>query len=165
MVRGDKMIDYTAKDIGMIGNFRFWCQKILPAVYDDSLSYYELLCKVIKKLNEVIDQNNEHSEAIIALQAALIQLRDEFEQFKESGFYDYYAEQIEKWIEDNLDDIFIRFLKVTVFFGLTLDGYFVAYIPKSWEEISFDTGAVYSNDDYGRLILRYYVDSPHEVEQ
>lgn len=35
--------------------FRFWCQKILPLVYDDSLSYYELLCKVVKKLDEVID--------------------------------------------------------------------------------------------------------------
>lgn len=159
------MIDYTAKDIGMIGNFRFWCQKILPAVYDDSLSYYELLCKVIQKLNEVIDQSNEHSEAILALQSALIQLRDEFEKFKESGFFDYYAEQIWQWINDNMEDIFREFLKVTVYFGLTLDGYFVAYIPDSWDEITFDTGAVYANDDYGRLILKYYVDSPHSVEQ
>lgn len=34
--------------------FRFWCQKVLPLVYDDSLSYYELLCKVIDYLNNVI---------------------------------------------------------------------------------------------------------------
>ena len=27
--------------------FRFWVQTALPLVYDDSLSYYELLCKVI----------------------------------------------------------------------------------------------------------------------
>lgn len=33
---------------------KFWCHKILPLVYDDSLSYYELLCKVVAKLNEVI---------------------------------------------------------------------------------------------------------------
>lgn len=31
--------------------FRFWCQKVLPLVYDDSLSYYELLCKVVDYLN------------------------------------------------------------------------------------------------------------------
>lgn len=37
-----------------IGQLRFWCQKILPLVYDDSLSYYELLCKVVEKLNLVI---------------------------------------------------------------------------------------------------------------
>ena len=36
------------------GSFRFWCQKVLPLIYDDSLSYYELLCKVVKYLNDVI---------------------------------------------------------------------------------------------------------------
>ena len=35
--------------------FRFWSQKVLPLVYDDSLSYYEVLNKVVGKLNEVID--------------------------------------------------------------------------------------------------------------
>ena len=38
--------------------FRFWCQKVLPLVYDDSLSYYETLCKVMHTLNEVIDNVN-----------------------------------------------------------------------------------------------------------
>lgn len=37
--------------------FRFWCQKVLPAVYDDSLSYYELLCKVVELLNEAIEND------------------------------------------------------------------------------------------------------------
>lgn len=39
--------------------FRFWCQKVLPLVYDDSLSYYELLCKVVKYLNDTITDVNE----------------------------------------------------------------------------------------------------------
>lgn len=34
--------------------FRFWCQKVLPLVYDDSLSYYELLNKVVTYLNNTI---------------------------------------------------------------------------------------------------------------
>ena len=46
----------------MIGNklepFKFWCQKVLPNVYDDSLSYYEYLCKLNEYLNEVITQIN-----------------------------------------------------------------------------------------------------------
>lgn len=33
--------------------FRFWCQKVLPLVYDNSLSYYELLCKVVDYLNKM----------------------------------------------------------------------------------------------------------------
>ena len=42
----------------MIDNLRYWCQKILPLVYEDSLSYYEVLCKTRAKLNEVIDCTN-----------------------------------------------------------------------------------------------------------
>ncbi len=37
------------------GRFRFWCQKVLPLIYDDSLSYYELLAKVVVYLNNVIE--------------------------------------------------------------------------------------------------------------
>lgn len=34
---------------------RFFSQKVLPLVYDNSLSYYEVLEKVVYKLNEVIE--------------------------------------------------------------------------------------------------------------
>ena len=40
------MIDYRERRL------RFWCQKVLPLVYDESLSYYELLCKIMKHLSE-----------------------------------------------------------------------------------------------------------------
>ena len=33
---------------------RFWCQKVLPLTYDNSLSYDELLCKVVNYLNNII---------------------------------------------------------------------------------------------------------------
>lgn len=38
------------------------CQKVLPLVYDDSLSYYEVLCKVQKKTNDLIHNVNEFFE-------------------------------------------------------------------------------------------------------
>lgn len=47
-----------------IKTFKFWCQKVLPLVYDDELSYYEVLCKVVQKLNEVIDDVNKLPEYI-----------------------------------------------------------------------------------------------------
>lgn len=43
-----------------VDNLEYWIQKTLPQVYDDSLSYYELLGKVVAKLNEVIEKNNEY---------------------------------------------------------------------------------------------------------
>ena len=39
-----------------------WCQKVLPLTFDDSLSYYEVLCKIVNKLNEVIDELNKQIE-------------------------------------------------------------------------------------------------------
>lgn len=47
-----------------IGYMHFWCQKVLPLVYDNSLSYYEVLLKIRKKLNEVIEFTNDIPEYI-----------------------------------------------------------------------------------------------------
>lgn len=33
---------------------KFYCQKVLPLVYDDSLSYYEVQCKLVSKINSMI---------------------------------------------------------------------------------------------------------------
>lgn len=35
-----------------------YCQKVLPLTYEDSLSYYETLCQLVHKLNEVIEEVN-----------------------------------------------------------------------------------------------------------
>lgn len=40
----------------------FWCQKVLPLVYTDALSYYEMLGKFVGKLNEVIGNVNNLNE-------------------------------------------------------------------------------------------------------
>ena len=44
--------------------FRYWCNKVLPVVYDDSLSYYELLCKVVKHLNDIGSNVNSLGENV-----------------------------------------------------------------------------------------------------
>ena len=46
----------------------FWCQKVLPLTFDDSLSYYEQLCKLANKLNEVIEELNKQAEIIKTLE-------------------------------------------------------------------------------------------------
>ena len=48
--------DFTPSmgDYQTLQPFRYWCQKVLPLVYDDSLSYYELLCKVVDYLNKTM---------------------------------------------------------------------------------------------------------------
>lgn len=60
-----------------ITDIRFWCQKILPAVYDDSLSYYELLAKLVAKLNEVIEVANFSTEAWEAVYEEIARVESE----------------------------------------------------------------------------------------
>ena len=57
--------DFTPElgDYKTLQPFRYWCQKVLPLVYDDSLSYYELLCKVVDYLNKTMeDVETLHSD-------------------------------------------------------------------------------------------------------
>lgn len=48
-----------------IYDLKYWVQNILPQVYDDSLSYQELLQKVVAKLNEVINRTNWVSDTLV----------------------------------------------------------------------------------------------------
>ena len=45
---------------------RMWCYKVLPLVYDDSLSYYEVLCKLKAKINELVGVIDDIPEAVKA---------------------------------------------------------------------------------------------------
>lgn len=47
-----------------IQQLRFWSYKILPLVYDDSLSYYEVLAKITAKTNELVKNANTIPEYI-----------------------------------------------------------------------------------------------------
>ena len=53
--------------IGNVEPFRFWCQIALPTVYDDSLSYYELLNKVVYLLNDMGDKINDETANVQSL--------------------------------------------------------------------------------------------------
>lgn len=51
-----------------VADFKFWCQKVLPLVYDDSLSYYEVLNKMVVYLNQVIDNINADIDNVAELE-------------------------------------------------------------------------------------------------
>lgn len=144
--------------------FRYFCQMALPAVYTDELSYYEVLCKVVDHLNKFITSNNQLNEDVQALYDFVKQLRELMEKFMQSGFDEYYKQQVIEWVDNHLTWLFTTIAR-QVYFGLTLEGYFVAYIPDGWSDIVFDTGADYTLDTYGRLILRWNADSPYTVNQ
>lgn len=144
-----------------VHRLQYWCQLVLPAVFDDSLSYYELVAKVVKKLNEVIDSNNElagyvgtNTQDIAQLKEDVELLNSEFEKVKNGQYTSLYIEAMKNWIAENLINIVGQIVKF-VWFGLSDDGHFVAYIPTSWRFLTFDMVADPDSPDYGRLLLSY----------
>lgn len=68
--------DPILKKYDDIPYLRFWCQKVLPAVYEQSLSYYEVLCKLAAFLNKMLDELEKMQDNIDALHKAYKDLQD-----------------------------------------------------------------------------------------
>lgn len=143
-----------AKSIDWLYN---WCAGLIPSVYDESLSYYEQIAKVLSVLEEVIKHLGETDANAEELKRLYYSLKEQFDEFVDGGFEEYYEALLRAWIDDNAPSIVKDMLLTGVFFGLTSDGYFCAYKPSTWEDVQFDTGAIYGTEEYGRLILRYEV--------
>lgn len=132
-------------DIVKLKHFNFWCQKVLPLVYDDSLSYYEVLCKVVDYINKIMTELELDECYIKTLQDEMAIVKNWIETFDS-----FTNEQIEK--------IIAEYLKVAVFFELTDTGYFVANVPTTWNDIDFKTSGLdttITGVDYGHLCLYY----------
>lgn len=139
-----------------ITRYDFWDQSTwtIPKLYWDAFSQEQrihALCRQLAKVIAYADYVGANTDNLIQMQK---DLEAQFEKFMESGFEDYYAEQIEAWVNEHMQSIIEQAIKF-VFFGLTDDGYFCAYIPKSWQGILFDTIADYANENYGCLVLSY----------
>lgn len=68
--------DPILKKYDGIPYLRFWCQKVLPAVYDQSLSYYEVLCKLAAFLNKMVEELEKMQDNIDALHKAYKDLQE-----------------------------------------------------------------------------------------
>lgn len=131
-------MDYKAMQ-----TFRFWCQKILPLVYDDSLSYYELLCKVVDYINDLI--NNDK-----VINAELSQVRADMDV-------------INKWIKDfgteYAEKVLAEHIATMIMVEITDSGYIVYYMPSTWDDFKFNTTGLDielpQEPEYGHLVLSY----------
>lgn len=98
------------------GSFKFWAQKVIPLVYDDSLSYYEVLCKLVNYLNDVIqnvdnlndsiDSTNESFETletyVNTTKDALINAYDELQGYVNTYFDNL---DVQQEIDEKLDNM------------------------------------------------------------
>lgn len=116
--------------------------------YDSDLGWlikdYNTLDEFIDALKSWVEQTQPTIDELKALYTALMN----------GNFPDSFVHAMRSWIREYGVDIIAEEIK-TVHFGLTNDGYFCAFIPKSWSEVRFDT--VTDSDDplYGHLMLIY----------
>ena len=123
--------------------FRFWCYKVLPLVYDDSLSYYEILCKVVTYINKLIEQDKIFGDELTNLLKEL--------------------EKVKEWI-NNFDTSFIaelikKYIATMILVEISDSGYIIYNIPESWKDITFNTTGLdiklKIQPEYGHLVLSY----------
>lgn len=92
---------------------------------------------------------------------------DEYEAFKQlveqieaGNFPESIQDAFRSWMSRNAISLVGELVK-TVFFGLTNDGHFVAYIPDSWSDIIFNTTdydivlTAHPEVGFGHLVLSY----------
>lgn len=122
---------------------RLWVSKILPLVYDESISYYEVLCKVYEYLNKLIENDKALAEEMEEIRQAL--------------------SDIQEWI-DNFDTTFIKeivdkYIATMIFVGISDSGYIIYNVPSSWKHITFNTTGLdielKIQPEYGHLVLSY----------
>lgn len=153
------------------GNFRFWCQKVLPLVYDESLSYYEVLCNLISYMENMFSTQENFQTALNELNEKQTTLEENFDELKNNvnqeletmknlldsikngDYVDLYIDSLQAYIDQNLQNM-VKGIVSYVSFGLTANGYFAAYIPPSWDFLGFDT-VPYGDPLAGHLVLQW----------
>ena len=112
---------------------------------------------ILKTIKKVFDDATNLNDWRIEHEAEYEQLKQLYDDFMAGNFPPALYDQLYQWSVENSASIFESLAKM-VFFGITDEGYFVAYIPESWEDIIFGTSGLDTTIvglDYGHLILSY----------
>lgn len=84
--------------MGKIKNLEYRIQKILPLLYDDTISYEELLYSITNKMNEIIDfANGELNQAIIDY------INQQFNNMFINAAYDSDTETIRLYLDEKTE--------------------------------------------------------------
>lgn len=139
----------------------FYCRKVLPLVYDESLSYYEQLCKIMGTVNNIMSDEQQvqklieqTGETLESIQKQNKAINDELSKFKNGEYVNVYINQLGSWIDSNLQELVGRVVHF-VQFGINKDGYFIATVPNNWDNLTFSTVLDPNDENYGCLVLHY----------
>ena len=135
----------------------------LPQFYWDVYSSEQRIKQLCQELDKLVAYANMLGTQLNATEEEMEELKELLQSFIDTSLPEYLEKYIREWIEANTLKLWQTFAK-QVFFGLTDEGYFCAYVPDSWSDIVFDTGAVFGRSDYGRLILKMNVSGETAID-
>ena len=135
----------------------------IPKLYWDVKSQEQRILNLFDLLNKLVCYCDQMGLQIDINADDIKALQDELQELENGGLWDLYEQEIAKWAAEHMPGLVADAMR-SVYFGLTSDGYFCAYIPDGWSDIVFDTGAVYGRSDYGRLILKMQVDGKGVID-
>ncbi len=120
--------------------------------YEGDLGY------IIKNMKKLIDEYDQIKDDQDAMDAKIKEIENLWNDIISGDFPDSLKQALYNWMQENAANIVARLIK-NVFFGLTDSGYFCAWIPDSWQDITFKTSGYDINvplmPEYGHLILLY----------
>ena len=122
--------------------------------------FHELnLSWVILKVKQLLDKMQNMEEWREDYQQTVDDLKKFYDDLINGRYPPLFVENLRNWIEVHGVDIIGELVKM-VFFGITDDGYFVAYIPDGWDDIIFGTTGYDdfpAGIDYGHLTLSFEI--------
>lgn len=116
--------------------------------YDSDLR--ELICKIktiMGKVESLEEWRREH-------EPEYQELKELYDDVMSGNFPPSIVQAFEDWMSRNAIELVGKLVK-HVYFGLTNDGYFCAFIPDNWSDITFDTVNDFDDPLYGHLMVIY----------
>ena len=112
---------------------------------------------LLKKMKELLARMESMDEWRAEYEDAYEDYKKLVEDVEAGTFPHSIVNAFNKWMSENALDLVGAMVKM-VFFGITDDGYFVAYLPENWDDITFNTSGydiALAGYDFGHLVLSY----------
>lgn len=122
-----------------------------PNLYNDDWLLSKMK-ELLVKMDELEAWKTEYEQAYEAYKKMI-------EDIENGTFPESIRNAFSKWMSENALSLVGELVKL-VFFGITDDGYFVAYIPEGWDDIIFNTtgyDVMIAGYDMGHLTLSFEI--------
>lgn len=123
-----------------------------PNMYND-----DWLLSTVKKIIAELDELEEWKTQF---EEAYNEIMEIYNEISSGNFPDSIKQAFYKWMRENANNIVGSMVK-NVYFGILDDGHFYAWIPDSWEDITFNTTyydivlTAHPEYKFGHLVLSY----------